>query len=129
VAIEHKSAGKSLEHAIGQACDYLCSVELSQGPRYVMSSDLQNFLILDLETTEQTAFPIAELPQRLEMFVWIAGCQRRGAAWRRPGPRHDIVERFLHPRRDRPSAAGASLRARKRAAYSTARSSRALALR
>jgi len=53
----------------------------------------------------------------------------RGAAWRRPGPRHDIVERFLRFRRDGPSAAGASLRARKRAAYSAARSSRALALR
>jgi hypothetical protein len=36
---------------------------------------------------EQTAFPIAELPQRLEMFGWIADYQRRGAAWRRPGPR------------------------------------------
>jgi len=42
-----------------------------------MSSDFQNFLILDLETTEQTAFPIAELPQRLEVFGWIAGYQRR----------------------------------------------------
>ena len=45
-----------------------------------MSSDFQNFLILDLETTEQTTFPIAELPQRLEVFGWIAGYQRRGFA-------------------------------------------------
>ena len=154
-----------------------------------MSSDFQNFLILGLETTEQTAFPIAELPQRLELFGWIAGYQRRSFAdeddvdvhaaelmgrlydlldasgygdhdldvllvrvvfimfaddtsvWEKtngqrngPGRRlaaprseADIVECFLSPRRDRPFAAGPSLRARKRAVYSAARSSRALA--
>jgi len=80
LAIEHKSAGKSLEEAIGQACDYLASVEQSQWPRYVMSSDFQNFLVLDLETGEKTPFPIEELPQRIEMFAWIAGYQRRSFA-------------------------------------------------
>ena len=80
LAIEHKSAGKSLEDAVGQACDYLGSVEPSQWPRYVMSSDFRSFLVLDLETTERTAFPIAELPQRLELFGWIAGYERRSFA-------------------------------------------------
>ena len=45
-----------------------------------MSSDFQNFRILDLETDETTVFPITELPQRLEMFGWIAGYQRRSFA-------------------------------------------------
>ena len=55
--------------------------------------------------------------------------QRNGPGRRLAAPRSeaDIGERLLRPRRDRPSAAGASLRARKRAAYSAARSSRALA--
>src|SRR5450756_1900770 len=80
LAIEHKSAGKSLEEAIGQACDYLGSVEHSQWPRYVMSSDFQNFLVLDLETSEKIAFPLTELPQRLELFGWVAGYERRSFA-------------------------------------------------
>ena len=80
LAIEHKSAGKSLDEAIDQACDYLGSVQHSQWPRYVVSSDFQNFLILDLETSEKTAFSIAELPQNIEMFGWIAGYQRRSFA-------------------------------------------------
>jgi len=80
LAIEHKSAGKSLEEAIGQACDYLGSVEHSQWPQYVMSSDFQNFLVLDLETSEKIAFPLTELPQRLELFGWVAGYERRSFA-------------------------------------------------
>ena len=80
LAIEHKSAGKSLENAVDQAVDYLGSIKQSDWPRYVMSSDFQNFLVLDLETSEKTAFPLAELPQRLEMFGWIAGYQRRSFA-------------------------------------------------
>lgn len=80
LAIEHKSAGRSLEEAIDQAVDYLGSLKQSDWPRYVMSSDFQNFLILDLETSEKIAFPLTELPQRLEMFGWIAGYQRRSFA-------------------------------------------------
>lgn len=80
LAIEHKSAGKSLEDAIDQAIDYLGSVKQSDWPRYVMSSDFQHFLILDLETGEKIAFPLEELPQRLEMFGWIAGYERRSFA-------------------------------------------------
>jgi hypothetical protein len=80
LAIEHKSAGESLEQAINQAVDYLGSIEQSDWPRYVMSSDFQNFRILDLETDETTVFPITELPKRLEMFGWIAGYQRRSFA-------------------------------------------------
>jgi hypothetical protein len=70
----------SLEGAIGQAMDCLGSIEQPEWPRYVMSSDFQNFLVLDLETSEKVAFPLAELPQRLEMFDWIAGNQRRSFA-------------------------------------------------
>jgi len=80
LAIEHKSAGKSLEEAIDQAVDYLGSIAQSHWPRYVMSSDFQNFRILDLDTDQTTVFPITELPQRLEMFGWIAGYQRRSFA-------------------------------------------------
>jgi len=80
LAIEHKSAGKSLEEAIDQAVDYLASIAQSDWPRYVMSSDFQNFLVLDLETSEKIAFPLTELPQRLELFGWIAGYQRRSFA-------------------------------------------------
>lgn len=77
LAIEHKSEGKSLTEAIDQAMDYLDAVPQKDWPRYVMSSDFANFVILDLETRDYTEFPLDELPQRLEMFGWIAGYERR----------------------------------------------------
>ena len=59
-----------------------CTLAFEQAdwPRCVMSSDFQNFLVLDLETSEKTAFPLTELPQHLELFGWIAGYQRRSFA-------------------------------------------------
>lgn len=80
LAIEHKSEGKGLREAVDQACDYLDSVPQSDWPRYVMSSDFASFLVLDLETHEYTEFPLDELPERLEMFGWIAGYERRAFA-------------------------------------------------
>jgi hypothetical protein len=80
LAIEHKSAGKSLEDAIQQAIDYLGSIPTADWPRYVMSSDSQSFLVQDLESGGATRFALAELPRRLEMFGWIAGYERRSFA-------------------------------------------------
>jgi len=77
LAIEHKSAGKSLDDAIAQAVDYLGSIPAADWPRYVLSSDFQSFVVLDLESGEKTRFPLADLPQRLELFGWIAGYERR----------------------------------------------------
>ena len=80
LAIEHKSEGESLKAAVDQAFDYLDSVPQSDWPRYVMSSDFADFLILDLDTREYTEFALDELPERLEMFGWIAGYERRAFA-------------------------------------------------
>ena len=65
-----------------------------------------------------------------DISVWKKTEEQRNAPARRLTARRceaEIVERFTRPGTDRPFTAGASRRARKRAAYSAARSSRALA--
>lgn len=77
LVVEHKSAGESLEEAEGQALDYLGSIPDYQLPRMVITSDFGHFRVLDLEANEETLFSLEEFPDRLEMFGFIAGYQRR----------------------------------------------------
>ena len=78
---EHKSAGKSLDAAFGQALDYFDGIKESERPRYVIVSDFARFRLTDLESgnvqelQEFQEFPLAELPQRIELFGFIAGYQ------------------------------------------------------
>jgi len=48
-----------------------------QLPRMVISSDFGHFRVLDLEAREETHFSLEEFPDRLEMFGFIAGYERR----------------------------------------------------
>jgi hypothetical protein len=77
LVVEHKSAGESLEKAEGQALDYLGAMPDDQLPRMVISSDFGHFRVLDLEAREETHFSLEEFPDRLEMFGFIAGYERR----------------------------------------------------
>lgn len=77
VTVEHKSSGQDLAGAEGQALDYLGSVADRELPRMVITSDFQHFRVFDMETREHVEFPIAEFPDRLELFGVIAGHERR----------------------------------------------------
>lgn len=77
VAIEHKSAGKSLEDAIGQALDYLGSVEERDMPKLVIASDFAKFRVLDLDEDTTIEFGLNELPDRLDIFAFVAGYRQR----------------------------------------------------
>ncbi len=75
--IEHKSRGKDLNRAKGQAFDYFPGIKDRDLPRYVMVSDFARIRLYDLDSSAETAsyteFTLAEFPQRLELFGFISG--------------------------------------------------------
>ena len=75
--VEHKSAGRDLDKAYGQAGDYFDALPERDRPRYILVSDFQTFALHDLDEREMTAFALADLPQHVEKFGFILGVQRR----------------------------------------------------
>ena len=77
VLIEHKSRGKDLKKAAVQAVDYLQGVKEHEKPRYIIVSDFARFVLYDLESGEETELLLEDLPQRIELFDFIAGYEVR----------------------------------------------------
>jgi len=75
--IEQKSAGHNLDKARDQATDYFLSLKEQERPRYILLSDFQNFEFLDLETREEHRFALADLPNHIKLFDFIAGYHRQ----------------------------------------------------
>ena len=73
IICEHKSSGKSLIKARKQAFDYFPGITEKDLPRYVLSSDFQNFSLLDLDTNKENNFTLKELPEKIKLFGFIAG--------------------------------------------------------
>ncbi len=73
IICEHKSRGKNLIKARKQAFDYFPGIKEKDLPRYVLSSDFQNFDLLDLDTGEENKFTLKELPEKIRLFGFIAG--------------------------------------------------------
>ena len=68
-----KSKGRNLIKARKQALDYFPGIKEKDLPRYVLSSDFQNFDLLDLDTGEENRFTLKELPEKIRLFGFIAG--------------------------------------------------------
>lgn len=78
LAVEHKSAGRSLADAEEQALDYLNSLDNVTFPQMVITSDFATFRVWDLRSNEPpVTFPIDDLPDHIERFGFIAGYQSR----------------------------------------------------
>ena len=75
--IEQKSAGRDLAKARSQATDYFVSLTEKEKPRYILLSDFQTFELLDLEENEEHHFTLAELPDHIRHFAFIAGYQQQ----------------------------------------------------
>lgn len=75
--VEHKSAGHDLDAAMGQAEGYLTGLNDEELPRLIILSDFARFRVLNLETREEIEFQLAEFPDRLEMFTFLAGYRPR----------------------------------------------------
>lgn len=74
---EHKSLGKNLDSAYDQATDYFPGLSDKELPRYIIVSDFARFRIRNLDTGENTEFPLAHLPKHLSLFGFIAGYETR----------------------------------------------------
>ena len=76
---EHKSAGKDLEKAKGQAFDYIQDLARDgralDSPRYVVVSNFARIHLYDLEAADSLMadFPLKEFHRHIKHFAFIAG--------------------------------------------------------
>ena len=75
--VEHKSAGRDLRKAYGQAGEYFDALPENERPRYILVSDFRTFELHDLDEREDISFPLADLPKHVEAFGFVTGVQRR----------------------------------------------------
>lgn len=74
---EHKSAGKDLAQAEHQALDYLDSIDASEQPKAIITSDFANIRLLDLEAGgEAITIKTTDLAKEVERFGFIIGYKR-----------------------------------------------------
>ena len=77
VVVEHKSRGKNLDAAYDQALGYTHGLSEKELPRYVIVSDFARFRVQNLDTGERTDINLADLPENLTLFSFIAGYEAR----------------------------------------------------
>ncbi len=75
--VEHKSRGKDLDRAYGQARDYFPGLKDRDLPRYVLVSDFARFRLYDLDEGTQHDFLLKDLPRHIRLFGFVAGYQSR----------------------------------------------------
>lgn len=73
MAVEHKSAGESLDAAMQQVHDYLAHLTPAQHPWLLIACDFKSFTWRNLSTDEHGSFVLSELADHLDLFWWIAG--------------------------------------------------------
>jgi hypothetical protein len=74
---EHKSRGQNLDKATSQAFGYLENLPENDLPKCVIISDFENFRLFDLDATEEHAFKLEELPDKIHLFGFISGYTKR----------------------------------------------------
>ncbi|MCB0774611.1 MAG: class I SAM-dependent DNA methyltransferase, partial [Flavobacteriales bacterium] len=79
LVVEHKSRGKNLDKAHGQAMDYLHGLPDHQLPRFIITSDFARIRVYDLEEKHEATITLDELPRHIELFDFISG-------WSAPKP-------------------------------------------
>ena len=73
MGVEHKSLGEDLDDALGQLLDYYTSLTRAEQPWLLIACDFQTFKWHNLRTGDNGMFALAELPDNLDLFWWIAG--------------------------------------------------------
>ena len=74
---EHKSRGQNLDKATSQAFEYLQNIADNELPKCVIISDFAKFRLFDLEANTEIEFPLEELPERIALFGFISGYEKR----------------------------------------------------
>jgi len=75
--VEHKSKGKSLEKAFGQAIDYFPAIDEKELPRYIIVSDFARFRLYDIQEGATHEFTLADFINNVHLFGFVAGYQKR----------------------------------------------------
>lgn len=73
LVVEHKSRGKDLGKAHGQAIDYLHGLKDTELPEYIVVSDFARIHLHHLETGAAFELKLAELPKHIDRFDFISG--------------------------------------------------------
>lgn len=71
--VEQKSSNLDLARAQGQALDYVEGVHPTEQPRWVLTCDFQNWVLLDLETGAELKFRLADLHRHIAAFDFMLG--------------------------------------------------------
>ena len=75
--VEHKSKGKDLDRAYGQAIDYFEGLKDHELPRYVLVSDFARFRLYDLEQHTEDEFVLTDLHRNIRRFGFMLGYQQQ----------------------------------------------------
>jgi type I restriction-modification system DNA methylase subunit len=101
ILIEMKSRGKNLDKAYEQAKSYLHGLQQHELPKYILTSDFEQFRLYDLEEDKIVAFRLNELVQNVQHFGYLLGYQKKVYAAQDPanikaaelmGKLHDRLE-------------------------------------
>ena len=107
--VEQKSAGRDLEKAYEQAGGYFDALPEHEKPRYILTSDFQNFELHDLLQRDLVAFRLDQLPEYIEKFGFVLGVASRTFRDQDPanieaaelvGKLHDSLRDAGYPRHD-----------------------------
>ncbi len=78
ILIEHKSWGEDLTAAAQQATDYFDGLTEAEIPRAILVCDFEKFNFIDLDNGwNETAFSLNELPEKVELFGYLAGYEKQ----------------------------------------------------
>ncbi|MBL7980770.1 MAG: class I SAM-dependent DNA methyltransferase [Flavobacteriales bacterium] len=77
LVVEHKSRGKDLAKAHGQAIGYLHGLKDHELPEYIVVSDFQRIHLHHMESGEAFELKLADLPQHIDRFDFISGYTSR----------------------------------------------------
>ncbi len=76
LVVEHKSKGKNLDRAYDQATEYFTGLKANEYPRYIIVSDFARLRLYDLDNESTHEITLAELPEKVELFKFIAGYEQ-----------------------------------------------------
>ena len=75
--VEQKSRDNNLGRAREKAFDYFPGIKDTDLPKFLLLSDFQTFILIDLETREEVEISLASLPDQIEKFGFIFAFQKK----------------------------------------------------
>ena len=75
--VEHKSAGGDLREAHKQGMDYFFGIAEEDLPKYLVACDFAHFHFYDVHDGKLEIFDLADLPENVELFGFIAGYEKQ----------------------------------------------------